>query len=52
MRRISWDPGMGWGAPINERKVQTVQLTVWHIRQPLPTTGADYTSALVTGGGQ
>ena len=25
-------------------------LTVWHIRQLLPTTGTDYTSLLVTGG--
>lgn len=43
---------MGWVAPTNERKVQTVQLTVWHTTKQLPTTGADYTSALVTGGGQ
>ena len=27
-------------------------LTVWHIRQLLPTTGTDDTSLLVTGGGQ
>ena len=29
-----------------------MQLTVWHSIRPLPTIGVDYTSALVTGGGQ
>ena len=39
----------GVGA-LNRARRQTVPLTVWHIRQQHPTTGADYTSALVTGG--
>ena len=41
---------MGWGVPTNERRL--LMQPVWHIRQQLPTTGTDYTSALVTGGGQ
>lgn len=39
---------MGWGVPTNERRL--LMQPVWHIRQLLPTTGAGYTPAQVTGG--